>query len=52
MMPALPWVARRGVAEPEGGAVWAAAKNLLAQGLLAENERIVLFNTGSGFKYL
>jgi threonine synthase len=37
---------------PEGGAVWAAAKNLLAQRLLDANERIVLFNTGSGFKYL
>ena len=38
--------------ESWGGAVWAAAKNLLAQGLLGEDERIVLFNTGSGFKYL
>ncbi len=37
---------------PEGGAVWAAAKNLLARGLLAPAERVVLFNTGSGFKYL
>jgi len=37
---------------PEGGAAWAAAKNLLARGLLAPAERVVLFNTGSGFKYL
>jgi len=37
---------------PEGGAVWAAAKNLLARGFLRADERIVLFNTGSGFKYL
>ncbi len=37
---------------PEGGAVWAAAKDLLARGLLGASERIVLFNTGSGFKYL
>jgi threonine synthase len=37
---------------PEGGAVWAAAKELLAQGLLRPDERVVLFNTGSGFKYL
>src|SRR5262252_1745893 len=37
---------------PEGGAVWAAAKELLARGLLRADERVVLFNTGSGFKYL
>ncbi|HTR04615.1 MAG TPA: pyridoxal-phosphate dependent enzyme, partial [Thermoanaerobaculia bacterium] len=37
---------------PEGGATWAAAKDLLAQGALKASERIVLFNTGSGFKYL
>ena len=37
---------------PEGGAVWAAAKALLAAGALAAASRIVLFNTGSGFKYL
>ncbi|HKD17333.1 MAG TPA: threonine synthase [Thermoanaerobaculia bacterium] len=38
-------------ASPEGGAVWAAAKELLARGLLDRAERVVLFNTGSGFKY-
>jgi threonine synthase len=37
---------------PEGGAVWAAAKNLRASGLLDAASRVVLFNTGSGFKYL
>ena len=37
---------------PEGGASWAAVKQLAAQGKLARESRIVLFNTGSGFKYL
>jgi threonine synthase len=37
---------------PEGGAVWAAAKKLAAAGELDPVSRIVLFNTGSGFKYL
>jgi len=37
---------------PEGGAVWAAAKNLAATGALDPRSRIVLFNTGTGFKYL
>ncbi|HSS44126.1 MAG TPA: threonine synthase, partial [Thermoanaerobaculia bacterium] len=37
---------------PEGGAAWAAAKDLLAAGRLDPKARIVLFNTGSGFKYL
>jgi threonine synthase len=37
---------------PEGGAVWAAATELLARGVLEASQRIVLFNTGSGFKYL
>ena len=31
---------------------WAAAKNLQAAGTLDAASRIVLFNTGSGFKYL
>ncbi len=39
-------------AAPEGGAAWAAAKLLAEAGRLARSERIVLFNTGSGFKYL
>ena len=36
---------------PEGGAVWAAARKLLADGWLQSHERIVLFNTGAGVKY-
>jgi threonine synthase len=39
-------------AAPEGGAVWAAAKSLVADGKLDPASRIVLFNTGTGFKYL
>jgi threonine synthase len=37
---------------PEGGAVWAAAKKLVREGRLDPTRRIVLFNTGTGFKYL
>jgi threonine synthase len=37
---------------PEGGAVWAAAKNLARDRRLDADSRIVLFNTGTGFKYL
>lgn len=37
---------------PEGGACVAAAKQLLDAGFLSRDERIVLFNTGSGLKYL
>ncbi|MEO8189897.1 MAG: threonine synthase [Acidobacteriota bacterium] len=37
---------------PEGGAVWAAAKALRDSGVLDPDARIVLFNTGTGFKYL
>lgn len=36
---------------PEAGAVWKAAQKLLDQGWLKPDERIVLFNTGSGLKY-
>lgn len=36
---------------PEGGAALAALEVLLAQGWLDADERIVLFNTGSGLKY-
>jgi threonine synthase len=46
-----------GVAEglfvaPEGGAVWAAAKAFERNGTLDPEWKIVLFNTGNGFKYL
>jgi threonine synthase len=37
---------------PEGGAAWAAAKQLASEGRLDPASRIVIFNTGSGFKYL
>ena len=36
---------------PEAGAVWKAAQKLVGQGWLNPEERIVLFNTGSGLKY-
>jgi threonine synthase len=36
---------------PEGGAALAALENLLAEGWISPDERIVLFNTGSGLKY-
>jgi threonine synthase len=38
-------------AAPEGAATVAAAGKLRAQGWLDENETVVLFNTGSGYKY-
>jgi threonine synthase len=37
---------------PEGAATLAALKDLLARGLVGRDERVVLFNTGSGLKYL
>jgi threonine synthase len=39
-------------AAPEGGALLSAMKKLLDAGEIAKDERIVLFNTGSGIKYL
>ena len=39
-------------AAPEGGACVAALKKLLARGFLKPEERIVIYNTGSGVKYL
>lgn len=39
-------------AAPEGAATYAALKELVAQKWIDPNERIVLFNTGSGLKYL
>ena len=36
---------------PEGGASVAAAQLLLAKGLVARDERLVLFNTGAGVLY-
>lgn len=37
---------------PEGGAAVAALKHLKDQGLISENDRVVVFNTGSGLKYM
>lgn len=39
-------------AAPEGGALLSALKKLLETGEIKPDERIVLFNTGSGIKYL
>jgi threonine synthase len=39
-------------AAPEGGALLVALKKLLAAGEVKHDEKIVLFNTGSGIKYL
>ncbi len=36
---------------PEAGAVWWAAKKLSASGWISPDERVVLFNTGTGVKY-
>jgi threonine synthase len=36
---------------PEGAATWAAAKKLAEDGRLDPDSRVVLFNTGTGFKY-
>jgi threonine synthase len=37
---------------PEGGALAAALKNLLASGEIIHDEKILLLNTGSGYKYI
>jgi threonine synthase len=39
-------------AAPEGGACVAALRQLLANGFLTPDESIVIYNTGSGIKYL
>lgn len=39
-------------AAPEGGALLAAMKKLLNDGWIKQDETVVLFNTGSGVKYL
>jgi threonine synthase len=44
---------REGIfAAPEGGACVAAARQLLRSGFLQSTERILIYNTGSGLKYL
>jgi threonine synthase len=37
---------------PEGAACFAALQSLLSSGKIASGERVVIFNTGSGIKYL
>ena len=39
-------------AAPEGAACFSALKKLIDQNLVRENESVVIFNTGSGVKYL
>ena len=39
-------------AAPEGAACVAAARRLFAEGFLKPSDRVILFNTGSGYKYL
>jgi threonine synthase len=39
-------------AAPEGAACVAAAERLIAEGFLKSSERMVIYNTGSGLKYL
>jgi threonine synthase len=53
---------RRGVSElasseglfaaPESGAAWEAVKKLVAQGKVDRGERVVVFDTGTGYKYV
>jgi threonine synthase len=40
------------IAAPEGGAALAAYEELLEDGFLNDDDEVVLFNTGSGYKYL
>jgi threonine synthase len=51
------WVARLGAdtgifAAPEGGATVAAVPMLMERGLIDRDDEVVLFNTGSGLKYV
>jgi threonine synthase len=39
-------------AAPEGGACLPALRRLLEDGAIDRSERVVLFNTGAGIKYL
>lgn len=48
----LDWARNEGVfLSPEGASVTAAYRKLLADGVLKPDDRVVLFNTGSGLKY-
>lgn len=47
------WARTEGIfAAPEGAASLAAYRKLRANGFLSENDNVVLFNTGTGLKYL
>jgi len=51
------WVAKLGIdtgifAAPEGGATAAAVPMLMEKGLISPDDEVVLFNTGSGLKYV
>jgi threonine synthase len=47
------WASREGIfAAPEGAASLAAYRQLLANGFFKPEDRVVLFNTGSGLKYI
>jgi threonine synthase len=47
------WAANEGVLlSPEGAAATAAYAQLLSRGVLDPSQRVVLFNTGSGLKYI
>ena len=54
MMDALrAWASNEGVfAAPEGAACLVAYNKLRAEGFLRESDKVVLFNTGSGLKYI
>ena len=39
-------------AAPEGGAGLAAIQKLVEKGKIQRDEKVVLFNTGSGYKYV
>ncbi|WP_037584953.1 pyridoxal-phosphate dependent enzyme, partial [Stigmatella aurantiaca] len=39
-------------AAPEGGAAWEAVKKLLAAQKVQRTERVVVFDTGTGYKYI
>lgn len=39
------------LAAPEGGAIWHAMLQLVDQGVIGRNEKILLLNTGSAYKY-
>ena len=37
---------------PEGGALWKAIPKLIERGEISRDEKILMINTGSGYKYL